>query len=102
MTSPNNSQSLAIDLNTQLRDMEEKQRLLKDRVLLIGQTLIEEREKNFKEVQALKKDLINVKAENTRMKEFVQRITEQLSSTARKEDFMILQRQLDLIREKKE
>ncbi len=102
MTQPNNSQTLAIDLNTQLRDIEEKQRLLKDRVLLIGQTLIEEREKNFKEVQALKKDLISVKAENTRMKEFVQRITEQLSSTARKEDFMILQRQLDLIRGKKE
>ena len=34
---------------TKLRDIEEKQRLLKDRLLLLGQTHIEEREKTFSE-----------------------------------------------------
>jgi len=95
-------QTLELDVNTQLRDLEEKQRLLKDRILLIGQSLVEEREKNFKEIQQLKKEFIKFKEENLRMKEFLQRVTEQLSNTSRKEELMIIQRQLDIMRSQKE
>ncbi|MBS3072140.1 hypothetical protein J4408_04075 [Candidatus Pacearchaeota archaeon] len=86
------------DMNTRLRDLEEKQRILKDRILLIGESLIREREKNFVEIQDMKKVIIKVQEENLRLKEFVQRITEHLSNAARKEDLMILQRQFDLFR----
>ena len=86
------------DMNTRLRDLEEKQRILKDRILLIGESLIREREKNFVEIQDMKKVIIKVQEENLRLKEFVHRITEHLSNAARKEDLMILQRQFDLFR----
>jgi hypothetical protein len=86
------------DVNTQLRDLEEKQRLLRERVLLIGQSIIDERDKTFKAIQEIKKELFNLKEENNRMKEFMQRITEQLSDVARKEEVMTLQRQFDLFR----
>ena len=46
------------DTNTRIRDIEEKQRLLKDRTLIIGESLVEEREKTFSEMQEIKKDLI--------------------------------------------
>ena len=74
------------------RDLEEKVRLLKDRILLIGRSLVEERDKNFKEIQEMKTLLIKMQEENIRMKEVVQRIIEQLESTARKEDLMICAR----------
>lgn len=83
---------------TRIRDLEEKHRLLKERTLLIGQTQIEEREKSFKEIQELKKTVILLKEENIRIKELLQRVTEQLNDSARKEELAILQRQFDLFR----
>jgi len=86
------------DNNAQLRDIEEKQRLLKERVLLIGQSLIGERDKTFKEIQEMKKSFIEIKDENSRIKELLERITEQLNNVARKEELLIVQRQIDLLR----
>lgn len=86
------------DINTRLTDIEEKQRLLKDRVILIGKNLIEEREKTFSEIQSLKKSLIVLDNNVKEMKDMLKRIIEQLNNTARKEELMILQRQFDLFR----
>ncbi len=91
-------QQYFFDMATRLRDIEEKQSLLKDRILLIGETLIREKEKNFSEIQEFKKSLLILKEENVRMRDFIQKIAEHLSSTAKKADFEILQRQLDIMR----
>lgn len=88
----------APDVNTRLRDIEEKQRLLKDRLLLIGKSLVEEREKTLSELLELKRIFIILREETMRMKEFIQRVAEQLAFTARKEELAILQRQFDLFR----
>ena len=88
----------SVDPMSKLRDMEEKQRLLKDRILLIGQSLVEERERNFREIQEMKKSLVLMKDENERIKELLERVTEQLGNIARKDELAILQRQIDLIR----
>jgi hypothetical protein len=84
--------------NAQMRDIEEKQRLLKDRVLLIGKSVIDEREKNFTDIQDLKKQFFILKEENNRMKELLSRLMEQSENLARKEELAILQRQMDLLR----
>ena len=86
------------DINTRLRDVEEKQRLLKDRTLLIGQNLIDEKEDTFNGVQELKKMVLSLKEENLKMKDFIQRMGEQISELARKEELMILQRQFDMFK----
>jgi hypothetical protein len=88
-----------INPSAQVRDLEEKHRLLKDRVLLIGKSLVDEREKNFNEIQELKKEMIIIKKENERIKELLQRLIEQSGSLARKEELLILQKQFDLFRE---
>lgn len=93
------SQDAFAEVHTRLRDIEEKQRLIKDRVILLGKTLIDERDKTFKEIQDMKKIVIKIQEENKRMKEFLQRVSEQLETTARKEELMILQRQFDLFRQ---
>ena len=83
-----------------MRDLEEKQSLLRDRILLISQTLIQERDKTFSDVLELKKTLSALKEETAKIKEFLQRVSEQLDNMARKEELAILQRQFDLFRQK--
>ena len=87
------------DYGTKLRDLEEKIRLLKDRLLLVGKSMIEQREKTLEEMGEMKKAILKLSEENSRMRELLGRVSEQLSSSARKEELLILQRQLDLLRE---
>lgn len=92
------SQQLFTDISTRIRDLEDKQKLIRERVLLLGDTLVDERDRNFTEMQEMKKTLIRMKEEQQRIKELLQRILEQLDSSARKEELVILQRQFDLFR----
>jgi hypothetical protein len=94
----NPEQQYFSDVNTRLRDIEEKQRLLKDRTLLIGKNLIDDRESSFNEMQELKKEVLLLKEQNRKMQEILKRITEHVSDTARKEEVLILQRQFDMFR----
>lgn len=87
------------DLTIRLRELEERQKLLKDRMLLVSQTLIKEREQNFNEIEEMKKTLIALKSENERMQEIIKRMAEHIPTLARKEEVMTLQRQFDLFRE---
>src|SRR3989344_4310491 len=88
----------SLDSNIRIRDLEERDRLLRDRVLLLGQSLIEERDKSFKEIQEIKSSLIVLREETNRLKELMQRMAEQITQIARKEELIILQRQFDLFR----
>ena len=52
-------------------------------------------------MQDMKKDLLLLKEDTDKIKEFVQKMSEQISGLARKEELMILQRQFDLFRQNK-
>lgn len=86
------------DINTRIRDLEEKQRLLKDKLLLIGDGFVKDRDRNFQEIQDLKKTVIKLEEDNKRLKDLLMRISELIDKTARKEELLILQRQFDLFR----
>ncbi|MEK6927519.1 MAG: hypothetical protein AABX11_03740 [Nanoarchaeota archaeon] len=86
------------DSSARMRDLEEKVRLLKDRVTLTSKTLIDEREKTFKELQELKKIATRVQEENKRIKELLERVSEQLNNSPRREELAIIQRQLEMLR----
>jgi hypothetical protein len=87
------------DVNTRIRDIEEKQRLLKDRMILISDSFVKERDKNFNELQEMKKTVETLKLENQRMKDLLTRIGQTVDSAARREELMILQRQFNMFRE---
>ena len=89
----------SFDSLSRIRDLEEKLRLVKDRLLLVTQNFIEDRNKTFKEVQEMKKTLLKLEEENLRMREFIRRATEQLENVPRKEELARLQRQFDLFRQ---
>ena len=81
------------DINLKLRDLEEKQRILKDRLLLIGQNLLEIKEKSNKDMLGIKKDIEKIKQEMGRMINFLETASSEFSKFARKEDLEILSKQ---------
>jgi hypothetical protein len=94
------------DSNTKVRDLEEKQRILKDRLLLIGQNLVEFREKTNESLIEMKKELEIMKRNMERLVSFFETASSEFSKFARKEDLEILSKQakmfqpLDFIRKK--
>ncbi len=84
------------DPNSRLKDVEEKQRLLRDKILLIGKNLVEDRESIMHEIEEIKKILSKTKEENIKIQDFLKKVANQLSDSVRKEELMMLQRQLDL------
>lgn len=81
-----------------IRDNEERQRLLKERVLLIGQTLVELRDGLIKELTETRKMVNTLQTDLSRLKEVTRNLTEQSNNNARKEEVAIIQRQLDMLR----
>ncbi len=84
------------EIPNRIKDLEEKQRLLRDRILLIGKNLVEDRDSMIQEIQEMKKLLSKTREENIKIQDFLKKVADQLSESARKEELMMLQRQLDL------
>jgi len=76
-----------------IRDLEEKQRLLKDRMLLIGQNLIEIKERTESEITELKRSVEELKQTLERVKSFLETASSEFSKFARKEELEILRKQ---------
>lgn len=74
-------------------DLEERQRILKDRMLLIGRNLIESKEKTNHSLLELKKEMENIKSDVKRMNEFLETLSQEISKFARKDDLIILSKQ---------
>jgi cell division protein FtsB len=88
-----NSYTQSYDYASALRDLEQKQRLLKDKTILIGKNLIEDREKLNEELTSIKKDLQILKDTVERLSSFIKTLSGELSNFARKQDIEILTKQ---------
>lgn len=84
------------DVNVKLRDIEEKQNLIKDRILLIGENLVTEKTQFDKAITKLKTDVRDMKSEIKKIKLAIQRIAETQSSFARRGEVEILERQFKM------
>ena len=83
------------DIN-KLKDLEEKQRILKERILLIGENLIEVKEKNDERFLEIKKDIEEIKQKIDRISSFIETISGEFTKFARKDDLDILAKQVRL------
>lgn len=79
--------------NLKLRNLEENQRIVKDRLLLIGQNLLEIKEKSNQDILNIKKDVEKIKLEMERMINFLETASSEFSKFAKKEDLEILSKQ---------
>jgi hypothetical protein len=82
-----------LEMNTRIKDIEEKQRIIKDRLLITGSNLIDTRNDTHTEIINLKKEIENLKKDSERMKSFIESLSDEISKFARKEDLEILTKQ---------
>lgn len=78
---------------SKMRDIEEKQRILKDRLLLIGKNLIDTKEETSQKIIEIKKDIELLKQSMQKISSFLENISDEFSKFAKKEDFEILTKQ---------
>ncbi len=90
------SPGYSTDPAMKLRDLEDKQRILKNQMLLLGKNLIEIREKNNKELLEIRKDLEILKGTMERLASFVSSVSDEFSGLARKSDVEILEKQIKM------
>ncbi|MEX0932659.1 MAG: hypothetical protein WDZ77_00985 [Candidatus Pacearchaeota archaeon] len=81
------------EASIRLKDLEERQRVLRDRVLLIGKNLIDTKESLAEKSITMKKDIESLKQDMERIKSFMETLSGEFSKFARKEDLDILSKQ---------
>lgn len=89
-----NYQNYMPDPNMKVRDLEEKQRALKNQVLLIGRNLIDVKEKSNREIIEIKKEIEGIKDDMERLNSLFNIVSEEFQKLARKDDVEILAKQL--------
>jgi len=87
---------ISYEIALKLKDLEDSNKLMKERMLLIGKNVIESQEKDSLELTELKKELQNLKSDITRIKSVVESMSEEISKSARKEELAILTRQFKM------
>ena len=93
MTDAYNPQEYQVSGASRVKDLEEKQNMLKDRLLLIGQNLIDTKEENYEKILEMKKEMEKMKKDVEEIKSFLEMISSEISKFARKDDLEILKKQ---------
>jgi len=88
--------NLLTDFGTRINEIEEKQRLLKDRLLLIGENLISSKEELDKQNFEFKKQIKQIDTEIKDIKQLNKRIIYEIGNFARKSEVEILERQFKM------
>jgi protein subunit release factor A len=92
----NQGYDVLTDITIKFRDIEEKQNILKDRVLLIGENLVSVKEDADQELAQLKLRILELEEEVKKIKLNLQSILESTDNFARKNEVDILKRQFQM------
>ena len=87
-------QFLLADFNTRLRDSEERNKLLKDRALLLGKNLIAIKEEQGQEIQNLKTQTSKIQREVEALKKLTKSILTETDKFVRRDEILVIERML--------
>ncbi|NMB80332.1 MAG: hypothetical protein GYA14_00760 [Ignavibacteria bacterium] len=76
--------------------MEEKQSIIKDRVIMIGNNLVSEKDKVDEEISELKKNIMTIGNDVKRLKMMLEGVIETNSNFVKRSEFEILERQFKM------
>jgi len=93
---PDPISSIISEFGIRMNEIEEKQRLLKDRVLLIGNNLVGAKEEYDKQFLDVKKQIKNLEQEIKTIKQLNERIINEIGNFARKSELEIVKRQFKI------
>ncbi|VVB78649.1 Uncharacterised protein [uncultured archaeon] len=88
--------ALLSEFGTRLNEIEEKQRLVKDRILLIGENLVSTKEDYDRQILDFKKQINELTLDIKNMKQLNKRIINELENFARKTELEIFTRQMKI------
>lgn len=88
--------ALLAEFGTRLNEIEEKQRLVKDRILLIGENLVSTKEDYDKQILEFKRQINELILEVKSIKQLNKRIIGEMDNFARKTELEIIERQIKM------
>lgn len=89
-------EEILFDLNSRVRTIEGKYNLLRDRVLIINNNMIEEYKKIMGEIKFIDGEVKDIKGDIFKIKESIRHLIKEIEFFARKEDVQFLERYINL------
>lgn len=87
-------QFLLADFNTRLRDTEERNRLIRERILLLGKNLISSRQELEDELRELKKENKEIKSELDKIKKLSENLLSEFNKFVKRDELVLIERML--------
>ncbi|MFH0831316.1 MAG: hypothetical protein V1886_00400 [archaeon] len=84
--------SLLSGFNTKISDFESRHELLREKVIILGNTFIKSRDSMKKEIMLIKEDLVRLRDTTDNIQENIRHILSQLEDFARKEQLQAFER----------
>jgi len=85
-----------VDITNRVRDLEGKYNLLRDRVLIINNNMIEEYKRMMSEIKIINEDMRQIKGDIFNIKESIKHIIKDLELFAKKEEVKYLEKYINL------
>ena len=87
-------QGYGADPNTRIRDLEERNKTLKERIILLGENLLETKEEFETEIDIIKKQHVLLFKEFEVVKETIDSLLEDIRGTVKRDEMLFVERML--------
>jgi hypothetical protein len=87
-------QFLLADLNTRLRDIDERNRLIRERVLLLGKNLVSSKQETDEEIKQVGSDNLEIKKDIEKIKKTTNSLLTEFSKFIKREEVVLIERML--------
>jgi hypothetical protein len=88
------TQFLLMDFNTRLRDIDEKNKLIRERVLLLGKNLITSKQEVEEELKEIKKENLEIKKDLEKIKKITGRLISEFNKFVERKELILIERML--------
>jgi len=88
------TQAFLADINTRLRDTDERSRLIRERVLLLGKNLIASRQDLEEELKEIKRENIEIKKELEKVKKISDALLSEFNKFVKRDELLLVERML--------
>lgn len=85
-----------LDLNMRIRILEEKQNLIRERILVINQNMVEEYKNLVMEIKTINSDIIELKEEISNMNDMTRHIIKDMEKFARIDSVKVLEKYIKI------
>lgn len=92
----NEASALLNEFSSRARDMEERHSFLKERIILLGQSILKQDEKNSKELMIIKDELKEMRLDLDRAKEGLQHLIQNSADYVRREELKVFEKYIKM------